>query len=62
MFWRRERILLDTVQRNVEAFEALTTVLERMVKEMDDMRDQLRANTEATWRMVDRLDGGEPAT
>ncbi|MBA3300630.1 MAG: hypothetical protein H0T15_02070 [Thermoleophilaceae bacterium] len=61
MFWRRDRILLETVQRNVEAFEALTSVLERMAREIDDMRDQLRANTEATWRMVDRLDGESPA-
>ncbi len=61
MFWRRDRILLETVQRNVEAFEALTSVLERMAREIDDMRDQLRASTEATWRVVDRLDGESPA-
>ena len=31
-------------------------------RESADMRDQLRANTAATWRMLDRLDNGGTAT
>lgn len=38
------------------------TAMGRVVEHLDDMRDQVRANTEATWRMLDRLDGeGGPA-
>ncbi len=37
-------------------------VMERVIEHLDDMRDQVRASTEATWRMLDRLDGnGGPA-
>lgn len=36
--------------------------MDRQIKRLDDMGDQIRANTEATWRMLDSLDGeGGPA-
>jgi septal ring factor EnvC (AmiA/AmiB activator) len=33
------------------------TAMDRLIERLDDMGDQIRANTEATWRMLDRLDG-----
>lgn len=33
---------------------------ELQARAIEDMSDQLRANTEATWRMLDRLDNGGP--
>jgi hypothetical protein len=56
----------DALERNAKAFERHAEAFERhdlvsreVVAELRDMRDQLRALTEATWRMIDRLDGGE---
>jgi septal ring factor EnvC (AmiA/AmiB activator) len=37
------------------------TAMDRAIERLDDMGDQIRANTEATWRMLDRLDGGDGA-
>jgi hypothetical protein len=33
------------------------TAMDRLIERLDDMGDQIRANTEATWRMLDRFDG-----
>lgn len=44
--------------------DALERRMEQMGQRLDDMRDQIRANTEATWRMLDRFppnDGTAPA-
>jgi hypothetical protein len=42
----------------------ITTRIERVaaeqIRELRDGRDQLRANTEATWRMLDRFDRLDP--
>lgn len=36
----------------------LDRLCERHVRAIDAMREQIRADTESTWRMLDRLDGG----
>ena len=38
------------------------TAMDRLIERLDEMGDQIRASTEATWRMLDRLGGdGGPA-
>ena len=63
-----------TIERNTRAFEDLQVVirenrllqersLARFEQRMEDMGRQIRANTEATWRMLDRLgEGPTPAS
>jgi CRISPR/Cas system-associated endonuclease/helicase Cas3 len=50
---RNERVIAD----NSRAMEALTNMLRGMAKHLDDMGDQIRANTQAVLSMLDRLDG-----
>jgi hypothetical protein len=68
--WRAYRVLAsdvnETNRRLAETLARLDTrleqgsdVIERNTRALRDMRDQVRANTEATLRLLDRLDGGE---
>jgi septal ring factor EnvC (AmiA/AmiB activator) len=43
-------------------FENTIALLERMIARLDDMGDQIRANTQAVLRRLDRLDGPQPDT
>jgi hypothetical protein len=44
-----------------QTFENLIAVTERMIERLDDMGDQIRANTQAVLRALDRLDGPRPS-
>lgn len=62
LFIREQTALMQTIGRRMErALEASSSRAERrhetMIKRLDDMGDQIRANTEATWRMLDRFSG-----
>jgi hypothetical protein len=62
---REERLVgvldrLDvTLERNSRVIEDNSAVHARVIAAIDDMRDEIRANTQAILRMLDRLDGGE---
>jgi hypothetical protein len=60
----------ETAERNREAFERNSAVLDSLpmrfdegmrvfVATLNDMRDEIRAQTQAILRVIDRLDGGE---
>ena len=60
------RAYKQLVERMAEREERLVGVLDRLEGTLDrnnevmaDMRDQVRANTQAILRLLDRLDGGE---
>ena len=52
-FERQERAFTFQVQ----TFENLIAVTARMIERLDDMGDQIRANTQAVLRALERLDG-----
>ncbi len=56
-FERQERAFAFQVQ----TFENLITLTERMIERLDDMGDQIRANTQAVLRALDRMDGPRPS-
>ena len=56
-FERQERAFAFQVQ----TFENLIAVTERMIERLDDMGNQIRANTQAVLRALDRLDGPRPS-
>ncbi len=56
-FERQERAFAFQVQ----TFENLIAVTERVIERLDDMGDQIRANTQAVLRALDRLDGPRPS-
>jgi hypothetical protein len=58
---RLDRTIRETTERQVAVTQELIGTIARLNASLDDMRDQLRANTEATWRMLDRFGEG-PAT
>ena len=64
--WRAYKRLVEQMgereERLVAVLDRLENTLDRNNEVMTDMRDQVRANTQAILRLVDRLDGGaEPA-
>jgi hypothetical protein len=56
-FERQERMFAFQIQ----TFENLVAVTEKMIERLDDMGDQIRANTQAVLRALDRLDGPRPS-
>jgi hypothetical protein len=62
----------DVLERNAQAFERNTQAFERntkawghtvavftaVLKSIEDMRDEIRAQTQAIYRVIDRLDEG----
>jgi hypothetical protein len=56
-FERQERAFAFQVQ----TFENLIALTERMIERLDDMGHQIRANTQAVLRALDRLDGPRPS-
>ena len=64
--WRAYKRLVEQMgereERLVAVLDRLDNTLDRNNEVMADMRDQVRANTQAILRLLDRLDGGaEPA-
>ena len=64
--WRAYKRLVEQMsereERLVAVLDRLDATLDRNNEVMADMRDQVRANTQAILRLLDRLDGGaEPA-
>ena len=64
--WRAYKRLVEQMgereERLVAVLDRLENTLDRNNEVMTDMRDQVRANTQAILRLLDRLDGGaEPA-
>ena len=62
LFIREQTALMQAFGRRMErALEASSARADRkldaVLKRLDDMGDQIRANTEATWRMLDRFSG-----
>lgn len=55
---REERFLVvfDRLERTLERNDG---VIERNTAALSDMREEIRANTQAILRLLDRLDGGE---
>jgi hypothetical protein len=53
--------MFAALKSNAAAMLQLSRALTELGGEVRDGRDQLRANTEAVLRMLDRLDGGGPA-
>jgi hypothetical protein len=56
-FQRQEREFTFQIQ----TFENLVAVTEKMIERLDDMGDQIRANTQAVVRALDRFDGPRPS-
>ncbi len=42
-------------EAQTRGLEGMERRMEQMGRRLDDMGDQIRANTQATWRMLDRL-------
>lgn len=64
--WRAyKRLVEDAAAREsrlIDVLDRLDATLQDNNKALADMREQVRANTRATLRLLDRLDGGaEPA-
>jgi hypothetical protein len=62
-FQRQERRFQKqelTFQYQIETFEKTSALLDRLIQRLDDLGDQIRANTRAVLRMLDRFDGPEP--
>lgn len=62
LFIREQTALMQGAARSIERTgarleEKFDLTLEAMARRLDDMGDQIRANTEATWRMLDRFPG-----
>ena len=55
---QREERLIGVLDRLDKVIEENSAVHSRVIVAIDDMRDQVRANTEALLRLIDRLDGG----
>jgi hypothetical protein len=46
----------ERFEESMRRLEAETArILDRVVSRLEDLTDQIRVNTEATWRMLDRL-------
>ena len=60
--WRAYKRLVEQTgereERLVAVLDRLENTLDRNNEVMTDMRDQVRANTQAILRLLDRLDGG----
>ena len=56
-FERQERAFAFQIQ----TFQNTIALIERLIERLDDMGDQIRANTQAVLRALDRLDGPEPS-
>jgi hypothetical protein len=56
-FERQERMFAF----QMETFEKLVVVTGRMIERLEDMGDQIRTNTQAVLRALDRLDGPRPS-
>ena len=62
---REERLVgvldrLDvTLERNSRVIEENSAIHARVIAAIDDMREEIRANPQATLRLLDRLNGGE---
>jgi hypothetical protein len=61
--WRAYKLLVEQAaereERLVAVLDRLDSTLRQNNQALADMRAQVRANTEATLRLLDRLDGGE---
>lgn len=70
LFIRHQTALMQTAARGMQEAFAQSSAraelkLDKVIERLDDMGDQIRANTEATWRMLDRFSGNggtAPAT
>jgi hypothetical protein len=49
-------------ERQARGFGVMIAVLRQLSERIDDQSDQIRANTEATWRMLDRFSNGGEQT
>jgi hypothetical protein len=61
--WRAYKLLVEQMaereERLIGLLGRLDRTLERNSAALTDLRDQVHANTQATLRLLDRLDGGE---
>ena len=55
----REEALIELFDRLDALIERNNELFERTIAALDDMRDEVRANTRAVLSLLDRLDGGE---
>lgn len=69
---RQANVLSNALERNREAFErnsaVMANLIERhervtdgMIEALRDMRDEIRAETRAIFKVIDRLEGGASA-
>jgi hypothetical protein len=55
---RLEERVVQAFDRNGRAWGHAVSAMSAIRESLDDMRGEIRAQTQAIWRMIDRLDGG----